>query len=52
VQVVNALTNNNARLAAASIPKAASFISRLLLGFFVNPVLYEIVARVGDVLQA
>ena len=26
-------------------------ISRLLLGFFVNPVLYEIVAREGDVLQ-
>src|SRR5229473_558928 len=26
-------------------------ISRLLLGFFVNPVLYEIVARDGDVLQ-
>ncbi|HLY61269.1 MAG TPA: CusA/CzcA family heavy metal efflux RND transporter [Terriglobia bacterium] len=29
----------------------AGLISRLLLGFFVNPVLYEIVAREGDVLQ-
>jgi len=26
-------------------------ISRLLLGFFVNPVLYQIVAREGDILQ-
>jgi cobalt-zinc-cadmium resistance protein CzcA len=26
-------------------------ISRLFLGFFVNPVLYEVVAREGDVLQ-
>jgi heavy metal efflux system protein len=26
-------------------------ISRLFIGFFVNPVLYEIVAREGDVLQ-
>ncbi len=26
-------------------------ISRLLLGFFVNPVLYEMVAKQGDVLQ-
>jgi hypothetical protein len=25
--------------------------SRLLLGFFVNPVLYEMVAKPGDVLQ-
>jgi len=29
----------------------AGLISRLLLGFFVNPVLYEVVAREGDVLQ-
>jgi cobalt-zinc-cadmium resistance protein CzcA len=29
----------------------AGLISRLLLGFFVNPVLYELVARDGDVLQ-
>ncbi|HEY1802708.1 MAG TPA: CusA/CzcA family heavy metal efflux RND transporter [Terriglobales bacterium] len=29
----------------------AGLLSRLLLGFFVNPVLYEVVARDGDVLQ-
>jgi cobalt-zinc-cadmium resistance protein CzcA len=29
----------------------AGLLSRLLLGFFVNPVLYEMVARAGDVLQ-
>jgi len=29
----------------------AGLISRLALGFFVNPVLYEMVAREGDVLQ-
>ena len=29
----------------------AGLISRLFIGFFVNPVLYEIVAREGDVLQ-
>jgi heavy metal efflux system protein len=29
----------------------AGLISRLLLGFFVNPVLYEMVASEGDVLQ-
>jgi cobalt-zinc-cadmium resistance protein CzcA len=29
----------------------AGLMSRLLLGFFVNPVLYEIVARKDDVLQ-
>jgi cobalt-zinc-cadmium resistance protein CzcA len=29
----------------------AGLVSRLLLGFFVNPVLYELVARNGDVLQ-
>ena len=29
----------------------AGLISRLFLGFFVNPVLYEVVARDGDVLQ-
>ena len=29
----------------------AGLISRLLLGFFVNPVLYELVAKDGDVLQ-
>ena len=29
----------------------AGLVSRLLLGFFVNPVLYEMVARDGDVLQ-
>src|SRR6202162_818424 len=34
-----------------AIVVVAGLISRLLLGFFVNPVLYEIVARQGDVLQ-
>ena len=29
----------------------AGLISRLFIGFFVNPVLYEVVAREGDVLQ-
>ena len=29
----------------------AGLVSRLFLGFFVNPVLYELVAREGDVLQ-
>jgi len=29
----------------------AGLISRLFLGFFVNPVLYEMVAHDGDVLQ-
>jgi Cu/Ag efflux pump CusA len=29
----------------------AGLISRLFIGFFVNPVLYEMVARDGDVLQ-
>jgi cobalt-zinc-cadmium resistance protein CzcA len=29
----------------------AGLISRLLLGFFVNPVLYEMVAKEGDILQ-
>jgi cobalt-zinc-cadmium resistance protein CzcA len=29
----------------------AGLVSRLLLGFFVNPVLYEMVARDGDILQ-
>jgi cobalt-zinc-cadmium resistance protein CzcA len=29
----------------------AGLVSRLLIGFFVNPVLYELVARDGDVLQ-
>jgi cobalt-zinc-cadmium resistance protein CzcA len=29
----------------------AGLISRLFLGFFVNPVLYEMVAREGDILQ-
>jgi len=29
----------------------AGLMSRLLLGFFVNPVLYEMVAREGDILQ-
>jgi cobalt-zinc-cadmium resistance protein CzcA len=29
----------------------AGLLSRLLLGFFVNPVLYELVARPDDVLQ-
>ncbi|HZU22360.1 MAG TPA: efflux RND transporter permease subunit, partial [Terriglobales bacterium] len=29
----------------------AGLLSRLLLGFFVNPVLYKLVAREGDVLQ-
>ncbi len=34
-----------------AIVVVAGLISRLLLGFFVNPVLYEIVARDGDILQ-
>ena len=34
-----------------AIVVVAGLISRLLLGFFVNPVLYEIVAKPGDVLQ-
>jgi len=34
-----------------AIVVVAGLISRLLLGFFVNPVLYEIVAREGDVLR-
>jgi cobalt-zinc-cadmium resistance protein CzcA len=34
-----------------AIAIVAGLISRLLLGFFVNPVLYEMVAREGDVLQ-
>ena len=34
-----------------AIVVVAGLLSRLLLGFFVNPVLYEIVARDGDVLQ-
>ena len=29
----------------------AGLVSRLFLGFFVNPVLYEMVAREGDVLK-
>jgi len=29
----------------------AGLISRLFIGFFVNPVLYEMVAHEGDVLQ-
>jgi len=29
----------------------AGLISRLFIGFFVNPVLYEMVAKEGDVLQ-
>ena len=34
-----------------AIVVVAGLISRLLLGFFVNPVLYEVVAAEGDVLQ-
>jgi hypothetical protein len=34
-----------------AIVVVAGLISRLLLGFFVNQVLYEIVARDGDILQ-
>jgi heavy metal efflux system protein len=34
-----------------AIVVVAGLISRLFLGFFVNPVLYQIVARDGDVLQ-
>jgi cobalt-zinc-cadmium resistance protein CzcA len=29
----------------------AGLVSRLFLGFFVNPVLYEMVAKEGDLLQ-
>ncbi len=34
-----------------AIVVVAGLLSRLLLGFFVNPVLYQVVAREGDVLQ-
>jgi heavy metal efflux system protein len=34
-----------------AIVVVAGLISRLFLGFFVNPVLYQVVARDGDVLQ-
>src|SRR6202042_1487679 len=34
-----------------AIVVVAGLISRLFLGFFVNPVLYRMVAREGDVLQ-
>jgi heavy metal efflux system protein len=34
-----------------AIVVVAGLVSRLLLGFFVNPVLYEMVAREGDVLK-
>ena len=34
-----------------AIVVVAGLLSRLFLGFFVNPVLYEVVAREGDVLQ-
>jgi heavy metal efflux system protein len=34
-----------------AIVVVAGLISRLFLGFFINPVLYEMVARDGDVLQ-
>src|SRR5580693_621892 len=34
-----------------AIVVVAGLVSRLVLGFFVNPVLYEVVARDGDVLQ-
>jgi cobalt-zinc-cadmium resistance protein CzcA len=34
-----------------AIVVVAGLLSRLLLGFFINPVLYELVAREGDVLQ-
>ncbi|MGC1416545.1 MAG: efflux RND transporter permease subunit [Candidatus Acidiferrum sp.] len=34
-----------------AIVVVAGLVSRLVLGFFVNPVLYEVVAREGDVLQ-
>jgi cobalt-zinc-cadmium resistance protein CzcA len=34
-----------------AIVVVAGLISRLFLGFFVNPVLYQMVAREGDVLQ-
>jgi len=34
-----------------AIVVVAGLISRLFLGFFVNPVLYEMVAKEGDVLQ-
>jgi len=34
-----------------AIVVVAGLVSRLLLGFFVNPVLYELVAREKDVLK-
>jgi len=36
---------------AIAIVIVPGLISRLLLGFFVNPLLYEMVAEPGDVLQ-
>ena len=38
-------------LNASAIVIVAGLVSRLLIGFFVNPVLYEMVARERDVLQ-
>jgi heavy metal efflux system protein len=34
-----------------AIVVVAGLVSRLVLGFFVNPVLYEVEAREGDFLQ-
>ena len=44
---------NNSRYIGVqySVEGRPGLISRLFLGFFVNPVLYEMVARDGDVLQ-
>ena len=34
-----------------AIVVVTGLLSRLLLGFFINPVLYELIAREGDTLQ-
>ena len=43
--------SGKAKLLTLVIVIVAGLVSRLFLGFFVNPVLYEMVARDGDVLQ-
>ena len=51
--LAKALRENPRALAGRIAEKInfAGLLSRLFLGFFVNPVLYEMVAREGDVLQ-
>src|ERR1700687_2231039 len=54
LKVFNAHMHANSELVllnASAIVIVAGLVSRLLIGFFVNPVLYEMVARERDVLQ-